>query len=226
MSTDPYGRPGERSLPPTRAFGPAGQQVQPVDPYGAPLPRRRSRVGWWLIGVPLVLVLCCGAGVLGYMISGDGGSSSAGTPPGGADVEEPAVPDVAGVGDPVRDGKFEFVVTEAETGVAQVGEGIITRTAQGRYVLVHLTIKNIGDEAQLFDGSSQRLIDTDRREHSADLAAALFLADSGSFFNVINPGNSVAGIVAFDVPVEATPATVRLHDSLFSGGVEVSLASG
>jgi hypothetical protein len=176
--------------------------------------------------VPLLLVLCCGAGVLGFMISGDGADPSSRTPAGPDTAEQQAADDEAAIGDPVRDGTFEFVVTQVEPGVEQVGEGFLARTPQGRYVLVHLTIKNIGDDAQLFDGGSQRLIDVDGREHGPDLAAALFLADSGSFFNVINPGNSVDGIVAFDIPPDATPAAVRLHDSFLSGGVQVHLPTG
>jgi hypothetical protein len=176
--------------------------------------------------MPLLLMLCCGAGALGFMISGDGTDPSSGPPAGQDASDEPVVNAAPGIGDPVHDGRFEFVVTQVETDVAQVGEGFLARTPQGRYVLVHLTVENIGDKAQLFDGGSQRLIDVDGREHGPDMAAALFLADSGSFFNILNPGNLVEGIVVFDIPPDATPAAVRLHDSFLSGGVQVHLPTG
>lgn len=134
--------------------------------------------------------------------------------------EEPAA---AGIGTPVRDGKFEFTVTSIEPGVAQVGDQYLNQAAQGQFVLVHVTVTNIGDQAQYFDGSSQKLLDTQGRTHSADTSAAIYLGDANSFLNDINPGNSVEGVVVFDIPADATPASLELHDSMFSGGVTVQL---
>jgi hypothetical protein len=39
----------------------------------------------------------------------------------------------------------------------------------------------------------------------------------------INPGNVLKGIVVFDIPRNAEPTSLELHDSMFSGGVTVSL---
>ena len=86
-----------------------------------------------------------------------------------------------------------------------------------------LTVANIGDEAQYFDGSSQKLHDSAGRAFSADTAAAIYLDESNSFLNQINPGLTVEGIVVFDVPADATLTTAELHDSAFSGGVTVAL---
>ena len=138
-------------------------------------------------------------------------------------AEVPAEEPAAGVGTAVRDGKFEFTVTAIEPGVARVGDDMLGEDAQGQFVLVHLTVTNIGDEAQYFTGSSQKLIDTAGRTHSADDSAAIYLGDAQSLLNQINPGNSVQGTVVFDVPADATPAQLELHDSPFSGGVTVTL---
>ncbi len=139
-------------------------------------------------------------------------------------AEEPAEePAPAGIGTAVRDGKFEFTVTQVETGVPRIGDDMFGQDAQGQFVLLHVTVANIGTEAQYFDGSSQKLLDTVGRTHSADSAAAIYLGDTESFLNQINPGNSVDGIVVFDVPTDAVPATAELHDSAFSGGVPVAL---
>jgi hypothetical protein len=137
--------------------------------------------------------------------------------------KEPEPADLPKIGDPARDGKFEFTVTELEDGVKDVGSEFLNKEAQGQFVLVHMSVENIGDEAQYFDGSSQELVDTEGRTHSADSEAAIYLDDSNSFLNEINPGNTVEGVVVFDIPKKATPATLLLHDSMFSGGVEVSL---
>ncbi|MFC7878712.1 DUF4352 domain-containing protein [Isoptericola sp. NPDC057391] len=140
------------------------------------------------------------------------------------DAEKPAKADaLPAVGDKVRDGKFEFTVTKLEDGVQEVGDEILGEKAQGQFVLVHMTVENIGDEAQYFDGSSQSLVDTKGRTHSADSEAGIYLDESNSFLNEINPGNKVDGVVVFDIPKNATPATLELHDSMFSGGVEVAV---
>lgn len=110
-----------------------------------------------------------------------------------------------------------------ETDVSSVEDEFLGKEAQGQFVLLHLSVENIGDESQLFDGSSQYLFDSEGREHSSDGEAALYVENSESFLNEINPGNKVEGIVVFDIPADAVPASLRLHDSPFSGGVEVQL---
>lgn len=159
------------------------------------------------------------------------GPGTAGTderPAGGDDpAEQPAeqqpAPAPAGIGTPVRDGKFEFTVTSVEAGVARVGSDVLGQDAQGQYVLVHMTVTNTGDEAQYFDGSSQKAFDAQDREFSADTTAAVYLGDANSFLNQINPGITVEGTVVFDVPADATLTRLTLHDSPFSGGVDVTL---
>jgi hypothetical protein len=50
--------------------------------------------------------------------------------------------------------------------------------------------------------------------------AAVWTGDS----NVeVNPGNSIDAVVSFDVPAGTSVGTMELHDSMFSGGVTVSL---
>lgn len=137
-----------------------------------------------------------------------------------AEVKEPSS---AGIGDPVRDGKFEFTVTKVETGVAEVGDEYLGKKAQGQFVLVHLTVENIGGESQIFFGDNVTASDAKEREFSADSEAAIYLDDSNSFINEINPGNSAAGIVVFDVPKDTVLSALELHDAAFSGGVTVEI---
>jgi len=47
--------------------------------------------------------------------------------------------------------------------------------------------------------------------------------DSESLFTPINPGNSVEGVLVFDVPEGLTPTAIALHESMFSDGALVSL---
>ncbi|MFC0866019.1 DUF4352 domain-containing protein [Sphaerimonospora cavernae] len=127
------------------------------------------------------------------------------------------------IGDVVKDGKFSFKVTKVEKGLSQVGQGFTASKAQGRYVLVHLTVRNIGDKAQTFYGSNQKLIDSKGREFDADTGAAIFVKGSNSFIEQVNPGNSVKSILLFDVPMNAKLKELELHDSMFSFGVKVAI---
>jgi hypothetical protein len=122
-----------------------------------------------------------------------------------------------------RDGKFEFKVTKLKTGVKKIGDQYVQTKAQGQFVIVSITVKNIGDEARTFDAGSQKAYDQQGREFSADSTAGIYLDDSNSFLTGINPGNSVKGQVVFDIPKGTQLAQMELHDSAFSGGVKVAV---
>jgi hypothetical protein len=131
----------------------------------------------------------------------------------------------AKIGEAARDGKFEFVVKGMECGRPSVGTNqYLTKTAQGQYCLLNVTVKNIGDEKQSLFSANQKLLDASNKEYSADDTATMYAApDSSSWFSDINPGNSVEGTIVFDVPKDVTPAIAQLHDSAISGGVKVTL---
>lgn len=140
-------------------------------------------------------------------------------------AEEPAEPadQAPGVGDTVRDGKFEFVVTEVTDGGKRIGSKDFGVDAQGRFVLVHITVTNVGDEPQMLYSGVQALYDAQGREFGADTTAALYLDSADTILGDINPGNSVTGVIVYDLPKDAEPASIELHDGMFSGGVTVSL---
>ncbi|WP_232847893.1 DUF4352 domain-containing protein [Occultella kanbiaonis] len=132
---------------------------------------------------------------------------------------EPAVEEaLPGVGAAVRDGKFEFVVTSIETGVSEVGSEYFNERAQGQFVLVHLTVTNIGETPQYFSDGDQQLFDAAGRE----FAAGIWIEGNDTFVTEINPGNTVDGTIVFVIPADAIPTTLELHDSFLSGGVEVA----
>lgn len=139
------------------------------------------------------------------------------------DAAEPAEETGPGLGDPAEDGDFTFVVDSVEDGPAQIGNDTFGTTAQGRFVYVTLTVTNHGDAPGSFFGDNQYLIDTEGRKASADTEAAIYLPESQSLYEEINPGNTLTGTVVFDIPADAVPTALELHDSLFSGGVTVHL---
>ena len=136
--------------------------------------------------------------------------------------EQPAPePEGPGIGDAVRDGQFEFVVLDVEPGLDSIGEGFTAEEAAGQFVVIRLQVTNIGDDAQDFFDSNQALIDDQGREHSTH-SSAMWLDDS-LVWEEINPGVGKEGVIVFDIPADATPVQLRLHDSAFSGGVLVDL---
>ncbi len=132
-------------------------------------------------------------------------------------------PAVAGIGTPVKDGKFQFTVKSVKCGTKRIGDRYLGTTAQGQFCLVSLQVRNIGNEAQTLDGSSQVAYDAKGHKFAADTAAAIYLSNAQTFLNDINPGNAVSGTVVYDVPKGTKLTSVELHDSAFSGGVKVAL---
>lgn len=134
-------------------------------------------------------------------------------------------PQTAKIGQAANDGKFAFTVNSVQCNQPSVGsDQYLTKTAQGQYCVVNITANNIGNEAQTLDASNQYLYNAQGQKYSADSEASFDANPSGStFLQSINPGNSVTGVVAFDLPKGITPTTAELHDSAFSGGVKISL---
>lgn len=185
--------------------------------------KRRSVPGWiWGVG-GLVIGLA-----IGSLLGGSDPTTTTVAAPvpsaSGKAASSPAPKAAAGAakfGTPVRDGKFEFTVTGVKT-ATKVGNEFLSKAAQGQFLIYSITVRNIGDQAQLFDASSQKLHDAAGKEYSADAEAGIYLGDAGNaLLEQVNPGNSVRGQVVFDVPKGTTAATLELHDSPFSGGVDV-----
>ena len=122
----------------------------------------------------------------------------------------------SGIGSPVRDGQFEFTVTSVDRS-RTAGDLADPTQAKGEYFNVHLTVKNTGTEARSYGSSDQKLIIGGKQYNAASV---LGLPNDNEN---INPGLSIDTVVPFDIPVGAQPDAVQLHDSLFSGGITVTL---
>jgi Domain of unknown function (DUF4352) len=122
------------------------------------------------------------------------------------DAEEaPATEAAPGVGDSVRDGNFEFVVTGFQCAGGQC------RAA--------LRVENIGSDPGEMFADNQYLFDARNRKFEADSS----LTDA-LFFQELNPGQKVSGKVIWRVPGGFEPDHLELHDSAFSGGIEVMVS--
>ena len=245
------GQPGQHQQPGQPGQGPhAGQAQQGVPPYPAttpppPFSEPEAKKPWFARHKVLTII---GAVVLGIIllsaVFGGGGRSDDAAPavsqdapaaeqpvdgsaeePGEAPAEEPAeepADDAVGIGTPVASGDLEFTVTGVEPGGTEIGD-VLTTTAQGEFLLVHIEVRNTGDSAETFSDSGQKLIDSQGREHETDSSASIYLPDNDVLFTSINPGNTVVGTLVFDLPADAEPVSVLLSGGLFSSDVEVSL---
>lgn len=119
------------------------------------------------------------------------------------------------IGQIVRDGTFDFTVTQFNR-----SRTFRDKRAQGEYVIVALTAKNVGVEPVLFQWSAQRLEDSTRRQYSANfMVPSLF----GNVVNAIDPGQEVPIKLVFDVPPGTKPTRIVLHESNSSAGAPVNL---
>jgi hypothetical protein len=125
---------------------------------------------------------------------------------------------------PTTDGKFQFTVTAMKCGATRVGSADFGEKAQGQFCFVNVTIKNVGADAELFDGGSQKAYDAKATEYSTDTGAAIHVNDDNqTFLEEINPGNQVKGTLVFDVPKGTKLASIVLHESFYTEGVRVPL---
>lgn len=103
-----------------------------------------------------------------------------------------------------------------------------TEQPRGEFVIVTMTVTNIGNQPQSFFVQNQKLIDTAGKEYAADSMAAMSINrnDNGGTDTMLinmNPGFTITVQVPFDVPSGTTYKEVVLHDSVFSNGARVTL---
>lgn len=232
-----YQQPGYQGGYQQPGYAQQGYPGQPQQAYTAvpqppapQQPEKKSKKGL-IIGVLVAIFALCGISIVA---TGGGDDSktttttaAAGDTKQNAPTEEAKDSDedkTVGLNQPVRDGKFEFVVKKVQTGVSSVGESFMEQKAQGQFVVVTVTVKNIGNKSQGFSPSDQKLIDNEEREHESDATAAIALGGSDiPIWDEINPGNKVTVKLVFDIPKDAVPEAIELHDSMFSNGAKVSL---
>ncbi|MFD3591668.1 DUF4352 domain-containing protein [Nocardia sp. NPDC058640] len=226
-------------------------QPYPQQPYGSqppgypPRPPKKNNNALIIILAVLgSFVVLCGFGGCIVAMSDNSDEDSAGAtfttavvtsvPAGAPGADGPAAPGAPAPtaappaddegGATVRDGKFEFTVTGVDPPIQVVGDNpYMQKTAQGEYILVHLTVTNTSNKPQSYWADNQELIDDKDRQFANDAVAGMYANDESVWGSDINPGNKIQVVVVFDVPVGTTPAALELHDSAFSNGARVSL---
>jgi hypothetical protein len=165
-----------------------------------------------IMGAPLAVVVVASASAL--TMSGCMGWHGGGSPA----TSEPQSP--PGVG---RDSGMEFTVMDLTT-ASTLGNGVMSATAKGIYVVVSMKVKNLSANATGSVGhlNSDVLIDGTGRQYDSDYGAATNLEDSSS--GTLQPGSWAPLKEAFDVPLGTSPSAIVMHADMGTPGVQISLA--
>jgi Protein kinase domain/Domain of unknown function (DUF4352) len=197
-------------VPTPTASKPSRRKSRPVPPPPETIdvePRRRKRR--WYTRKRLLIPL----GLLAVLLLLPDHGQGATTPPSRSGSQ---------IGQPVRDGNLQFVVSGVRCGVPQVGTGLIHRTADGQYCLADVRATNVKKDARTLYEPFQKLVDSAGHKHSADITMRVVLRNQ-TIWDKIEPGQQVSGTMVFDIPRDATAAALELHDGIASGGVTVRL---
>jgi hypothetical protein len=235
--SDPDGTGGQRywngeSWTEHRTPGAGAPMMAPVAP--APTAKKSGTDPKVLIGIGAAVVVLIGVVVAAVILTittktGEDSvthkpAEASGTSAPASESAEPSAVEetqAAGVGQEVRDGNFSFVIAGIERvdAVADPEFPEIQRTAQGEFVIVKMTVTNVGDEPQTFFASFNTLSDGSTVYQSDD-EAWIYL---GNTLADLNPGDSIDTAVVFDVPKGTDVESIELHDGPFSDGVTVGL---
>ncbi|WP_017541147.1 DUF4352 domain-containing protein [Nocardiopsis halophila] len=115
-----------------------------------------------------------------------------------------------GVGEPAVSGGFEFTVTQVQDDVESFGDAPFTSEPSGRYLVVSVQARNVGEEPEYFASTDARVIGVDGKEYSADESASVLAEEGGTLFEEVNPGSVAEGRIPFDLPRSADPERIEL----------------
>ncbi len=210
--TQPGYPPPGYAYPPTQAQ-PAGYPPPPAYyPPPVPPPQKGGKAGWVILSIVVGLALLCGGVVVAAVVWANRA------------VHNVTTPSHAGLNQAARDGKLQFTVNGVTCGKGTEGDGSLVATAQGQYCEVSLTVRNVGNDARVFSGAFQEAKDSSGNTYRDDTEAEAYANGiDQTFFNQINPGNEVKGVLIFDVPKGGKIVSLELHDSPLSAGVVVSV---
>jgi hypothetical protein len=148
----------------------------------------------WVVGIIVVIVIIANMG------GKKADTTTAGVQSGKVETKASAAPAVLskeGVSSDVK-----IVVDSFET-KDQVGDNEFTKAkAQGIFKVLKVTVTNNQKDAITLDSNSFKLIDDQKREFTSSSDTMMAFEES-FFLKKVNPGLSVSGFIAFDVPKDA-----------------------
>jgi hypothetical protein len=216
---DPLDTPHRAPRPVSADYHPAHHPVHYAGAYPAdarPQPKRRHWLRWLLIGLAVLIV----GGCLAAVLNGTQPATTSATP---AASSATAGSSPAALGKPITEGQLTWTVVKVSYPAGKVGD----QAARGRWAVVTITAKNVGDSPQTFyDDQTEGWVGGKRYSPDSGAQFGLDVAAGGTQRqNEIGPGTTVRVLVPFDIPKGAKLTRLVLHENPASPGVEVQAHS-
>ncbi|HVX54704.1 DUF4352 domain-containing protein [Nocardioides sp.] len=184
---------------------------------------------WWLLAAVVVIVIIVVAtnngGSDGPKKVDTAGSAStsgskSGSSTGGSDTAGTEKNPIK-VGETVELAGTRYTVKKVDT-TSQVG-GDFGAKADGKFVVVTLTIENMKNETKTFSESAAKLVATDGTQYSTDDDGSIF-ADNSLILADMQPQLPKTGVLVFDVPPsKLAGAKLKVSDLFGKGDAYVDL---
>lgn len=131
--------------------------------------------------------------------------------------------DTVPMGQPLRVGDVEYVVNSRNV-TDKVGGDFIGKKANGVYLIVNVTVKNLGDKSLSVRDDFFKLLKDDK-EYESDGTAGLYVNEDSHFFlSKINPDGELTGNIVFDVTQEiANDTNLKLQVQTGAWGTQKGL---
>ena len=129
----------------------------------------------------------------------------------------------AGIGQSIISANWQVMVPRPPTKAPSLSQGFQSAQAKGVFIVVPLTVRNIGNEGSTFFKRQVKLRDSLGREFDAGDLTVQSAAGDGLYLEEINPGLSISTVVAFDVPKNAAGLQLKIEGALFSDPAFVNL---
>jgi hypothetical protein len=201
----------------------------PTEPHATPPSSdNRSLVIRFGAACAALLVILLGLAVYGFLIkkapevqlSTPGDGDSWGEPSEMQAAAPTATPPPSAPSGQATDGPMAFTVSSMEIGpTVGMSDTPLEKTAEGQFVVLHMTVSNTGPDAESFVGTFQTLLAGGATYRLADEATAYL----GGTAAELPPGTSTDVSIAFDVPPGTMPEAIELHSEPGSPGVRVPL---
>lgn len=207
---------------------------QPYPPQQPAKPKKKwyKRPWIWVLAVIVVITIAVnankgGSGTAGSAVS-DAPAAQGTAQQATEQTEKPATKQTekaAGLNEAVDAGDLQYTVTKVQPGVSKVGDQYLNQEPQGQYVLVSVSVKNTGKSSTTFDSSLVKLYDKDATQYSTDTTAEIYAnKQSSTFLEQINPGNTVKGVLVFDIPKDVQPTQLGVRGGLFGSEKKITLS--
>lgn len=124
------------------------------------------------------------------------------------------------IGETIKLEGTQYTVKSVKT-AADVGSEFFKETADGKYVIIDLTIENKKNETKTFSDSAAKFVTTDGKSYSADTDATVALMGTDGqplFLEEMQPDLPKTGKLVFDVPPGKIKGGLLEVSDLFGGG--------